>query len=227
MKKLLNGLIEDLLSVWYPLICAGCKNSLLPTESDVCTHCKGQLGIRPYVEGNSMELRLMNRIPVGFAYAPFKFIRGGIIQHVLHDLKYGGNEMLGKNLGRLIGTMLQGKFDSDQLIPIPLHPGKKIRRGYNQSAAIAEGISQTIQIPFSEEYLVRRVKTSTQTQKGRAERLASLQNVFEIRAASRLVGRSVILVDDVMTTGSTLENCVEIIVKAGGTISGVITLAEA
>ena len=151
------------------------------------------------------------------------FSKAGKVQHLIHELKYKGNAdaglFLGQELGKSIkeATLFQG---IDYLIPVPLHPKKEKKRGYNQSMVIARGIAEVTGIPIGDKFLLRSVNTATQTHKTKEERWQNVKDIFELRHPEQLEGKYVLLIDDVLTTGATLEACALILsVVPGITIS--------
>jgi ComF family protein len=151
--------------------------------------------------------------------ALFKFSKSGRVQHLLHQLKYRNQPEIGVTLGRIYGEKMKNEselpFNVDLIIPIPLHPARKRKRGYNQSAKFAEGLSERLEIPFTDELLERRIKTETQTRKTKLNRWENINGVFGIKNSALLEGKRILLVDDVITTGSTLEACSQVLIDQG------------
>ncbi len=140
----------------------------------------------------------------------FHFVKGGQIQSLIHALKYRSQPQVGTGLGREYGRILSDSYEDakpDLIIPVPLHPKKKHKRGYNQAARFGEGLAHSLQIPMVERFLVRSVYQTSQTQKGRLERFQNVLAAFQARHLQQLKGKHILLVDDVLTTGATLEAC--------------------
>ncbi len=140
----------------------------------------------------------------------FHFVKGGHIQSLIHALKYRSQSQVGIGLGREYGRMLAASYGEqrpDLIIPVPLHPKKKHKRGYNQAACFGQGLSESLQIPMAEHFLVRAVYQTSQTHKGRLERFQNVLAAFKAKNLNQLSGKHVLLVDDVLTTGATLEAC--------------------
>jgi predicted amidophosphoribosyltransferase len=135
-------------------------------------------------------------------HAYFLFSEGGKVQHILHQIKYKGQEKLGEYLGVCIGKSFTLK-DYDVIIPMPLHPSRLKERGYNQAACIVKGMASESGIPFSETHLWRTKQGVSLIGLNRAERYASLEEVFEIKRPEELDGKRILLVDDTLTTGAT------------------------
>ena len=157
-----------------------------------------------------MARMFYGRVRLKAVTACFFFSKEGKVQHLIHELKYKGNADAGIFLGQELGKNLKDAplFQSiDYLIPVPLHPKREKERGYNQSLVIARGISEVTGIPIDENYLVRSVNTTTQTHKSKEERWKNVKDIFEVRHPEQLEGKYVLLIDDVLTTGATLEAC--------------------
>ena len=163
-----------------------------------------------------------------FAFLSYR--KGNCVQKILHQLKYKGNKEVGAYLGEMYGRKLaqSGKLaDADCILPIPLHPKKKKVRGYNQSEWIARGLSEATGIPYATDILVRNTFTETQTKKSRFNRWQNVKDVFAVVQPDRLVGKHVVVCDDVLTTGATTEAAIQKILEVEGTRVSVVTLATA
>jgi len=179
---------------------------------------------------NALQTRLGFRIPITHAFAFFKFAKSSRVQHLLHRLKYKNHPEIGVVLGKVYGTKLkEAGFSSefDLILPVPLHESRKRKRGYNQSAKFAEGLSQKLNISFSDEVLVRRVNTQTQTRKTKLSRWQNVSDVFLLTKADSVIGKRILLVDDVITTGATIEACGQALLENGCIKLSIACLAEA
>ena len=179
---------------------------------------------------NPLKRRLSSRIEMEYAMALFKFSKSGRVQGLLHSLKYKNHGELGIALGniyaeRMMETHLKEMFEI--IVPVPLHPSRKRKRGYNQSAMFAEGLSQKLQIPFSDELVQRKIKTETQTQKNKLNRWENVNEVFEVTDIDAIRSKKVLLVDDVVTTGATLEACGSQLIAAQCSTLSIACIAEA
>ena len=205
-------LLKHLINLLFPRTCAACGNLLLEGEDSVCTTCRFLLPKTSYElnPDNPLAQSFYGRVRFHAVTACFFFAKTGKVQHLIHQLKYKGNKdagvFLGQQLGESIKTapLFQG---IDYLIPVPLHPKREKKRGYNQSLMIAKGINEVTGIPIGDKYLVRAVNTATQTKKSAEERFQNVKDIFEVRFADELKGKHVLLIDDVLTTGATLESC--------------------
>ena len=217
--------LDAIIGLFYPSVCAACGCSLYRWEKIVCTRCKAFLPQTGYAlnEDNPLARMFYGKVRLKAVTACFFFSKEGKVQHLIHELKYKGNTdagiFLGLELGKSIkeAPLFQGV---DFLIPVPLHPKREKERGYNQSLMIARGISEVTGIPIGDKFLARSVNTATQTHKSKEERWKNVKDIFEVRHPERLEGKYVLLIDDVLTTGATLEACaLKLSVIPGITIS--------
>lgn len=226
------SILEDLLSLFYPSLCAGCGSPLVHGETIICLACLADLpcsGIEDGVD-NPVSQIFYGRIKLGFAYSLCRFDKGGHFQHLLHALKYKGNNDLAILLGAILGKkMLLFDFsqDIDCIVPVPLHRKREKERGFNQSMEIAKGFSGATSIPVAGYNLIRKCATTTQTAKNRVERWENVREVFQLINPSYFAGKHILLIDDVVTTGATLEACATLLLELSGTRVSVATLAYA
>lgn len=206
-----NGLGQSFLHLLFPHICSGCGSDLLSKDSFLCLHCIQALPETGFAKhaSNPIEKKFWGRLPVQFAMAQYYFSRESLVQHLIHELKYGGNRELGRQLGRMMGQTLtdSSRFTVDALIPLPLFPSRERKRGYNQAMILCEGISETFGIPILKDAICRSQHTETQTRKGRVERWQNMEGKFILTDPATVAGKHILLVDDVITTGATLEAC--------------------
>ena len=143
------------------------------------------------------------------ASAQYYFTKESLMQHLMHQFKYKNNKDLGLQLGRMMGESLKksGRFDVDALIPLPLFPAKEKRRGYNQATVLCDGMAEYMNIPVLNDVIVRPQFTETQTKKGRIERWLNMEGKFILKNSAAIRNKYILLVDDVVTTGATLEAC--------------------
>lgn len=167
---------------------------------------------------NPFYNKLKGRLPVRFVMSLFRFVKAGRVQQILHALKYRDQPELGRLLGRIYGNELltSGYRDQfDMIVPVPLHPYKKRRRGYNQSEEFGSGIAELLQLECTEAYLKRLEMTESQTRKTRIKRWENVKDVFAVTDNKHLEGKRVLLIDDVVTTGATLEAAGAVLLQAG------------
>jgi len=171
---------------------------------------------------NPVEKIFWGRLPIISATAQYYFVKESLMQRLMHQLKYKGNKELGKQLGRLMGYELQktNRFNKpDYLIPLPLFASKEKRRGYNQATVLCEGIAEVMNIEIARDVIVRTQHTETQTKKGRIERWQNMEGKFEMMKPGKIQNKNILLVDDVITTGATLEACGHELLKASPKLS--------
>lgn len=210
-------MIQDITNLVFPKICPGCKRPLLKSENSLCLHCLSNLPERLTLNTEELKKRFYGRLQLGEAYSFLLFKRKGITQNLLHSIKYNGNQKLGLELGTIFGERCKslGLFEKvDVVVPIPLHKSKLRYRGFNQSTLIAQGLASSLGILLDEISVIRKIKTTTQTKKTRMERWKNVDQTFKV-ITNKLQGKHVLLVDDVITTGATLESCGQTILAAG------------
>ncbi len=225
-------LCRDFVSLFYPQYCLGCSQALFKGEEILCTRCIRDLPKTGYhlEADNPIKLRLAGRLPAKHVMAFLRFRKTGIVQHLLHQLKYNNHPEVGIRLGKIYGNeLMQAGYinEFDLVVPVPLHQTRKRRRGYNQSACFAQGLSSSLHIPWDETISTRKVGTSTQTRKTKVERWENVKDVFAIRESEKIKDARILLVDDVITTGATLEACGKHLIEAGCKELSIACLAEA
>ncbi|HMJ69400.1 MAG TPA: ComF family protein [Cyclobacteriaceae bacterium] len=225
-------IIEDFIALFYPRVCVACHASLVKGEEVLCTGCLTQLPKTAYhrFTDNPVSNRLAGRLPLQFASAFLKFRKGGLVQSLLHELKYNNRPEIGIRMGHLYGLELidsgmQHSFDL--IVPVPLHASRMRKRGYNQSAKFAEGLSGALEIAWEESISLRVSATKTQTSKGRSDRWSNVRDAFSVAAVEKVAGKRILLVDDVITTGATLEACGQHLIDSGCGSLSVACIAEA
>lgn len=207
-----------------------CGNSLYHGEKVLCTRCRLKLPKTNFHEHaeNPVTKLFWGRAPIDYGTSFFYFRKSSKVQHLMHQFKYSGRKEVGSYCGTLFGMALNNSElfgDADYLIPVPLHPKKKLKRGYNQSEIIASGMSERMTANVDTSTLFRRVNSSTQTKKSRYERFENMDGIFGLRDGYKLEGKHVVLIDDVITTGSTLESCALTLLQIPGIRVSVATLA--
>ncbi|TPE45639.1 ComF family protein [Pontibacter mangrovi] len=204
-------------------------------EKYICTGCSVKLPYTDFHEHGATELnplqrRFWGKVPVRFAFSYLYFMPKGRVQRLLHQLKYKGAKELGEHLGQRYGSLLsdhQYNQQFDLIVPVPLHKNKLRRRGYNQAEHFAIGLSQSMEVPYNGKAILRNTHTSTQTRKSRLDRWQNVEQVFEVARPELVLGKHVLLVDDVLTTGATLEACARALLAAGASEVSIATIAAA
>lgn len=179
--------------------------------------------------GNPVEKIFRGRLKIEQGTAQYYFTKESLVQRLMHQLKYKNNKAVGRQLGRLMGESLKksGRFDVDVLVPLPLFPARERKRGYNQSAVLCEGIKESMNIPVLNDVITRPQFTETQTKKGRIERWKNIEGKFALIKPDVIASKHVLLVDDVITTGATLEACGAELLKAENVKLSIATLCIA
>jgi competence protein ComFC len=226
------NLFDDLLSLFYPRLCAGCGTSLIIGEEILCLNCLADLprtGFHQFKENPVYQI-FIGRVSIELATSYCRFDKGGRLQHLLHALKYQGNREVGQKMGFLMGVELSHELDYSQIdaiIPVPLHPKKERKRGFNQSIEICIGLAKAMNKPLILGNLIRDLHTESQTFKGRFERWENVCGIFSVRNSSLFRGKHLLLIDDVITTGATLEACSVPLLEIEGVKVSVASLAYA
>lgn len=230
--KIIHDYFNDLFCLFFPELCAACGRNLYRNEKIICTNCLYHLPLTNFHRDpeNKMARQLWGRFPFEQAIAYVYFRKGNRVQNLMHQLKYNNRPEVGIKMGELYAWQLmrtQGWKKADLIIPIPLHPLKHKKRGYNQSEQISKGMSSVLNLPLSTQNLVRIENTETQTRKTRYARYENLKDAFMIKDASELFQKHIILLDDVMTTGATVEACSNELLKIEGIKISICTIAYA
>lgn len=211
---------KDLLHVWYPSYCLICDTENKHSESGVCPVCENEMNytyFEDYTEPTRLDQLFWGRVPLHATFALLYFGKQAGTQSVLHALKYKNQpevaRYFGKRMGERLREMEQFK-GADALIPVPLHPKKEFLRGYNQSKLLADGICAETTIPVRSDLLYRVHFSESQTRKNRSSRWENTQGNFEVRMKGKPELKHIVIVDDVVTTGSTLETCIQLLQRA-------------
>lgn len=228
--KWLQDLLDDFASLLFPRICYGCGNHLMRNEEIICTECHVQIPRTGYhtQPDNPVAQLFWGRCFITKAAAFSYYNRGSRIRKLIHNLKYRGIQEIGTELGKIYGYNLkESGFTEgiDLIIPVPLHPAREHERGYNQSSIIAQGLSGVTGLPVEVSALVRSVKSSTQTRRSRFDRWTNVEGIFNCPDQEKVKGKHILLVDDVITTGSTIEACTNELLKIDGVRVSVVALA--
>jgi ComF family protein len=222
---------ESFFHLLFPHVCAGCSSDLLNEESMLCMRCMDAMPETNFElhANNPVEKDFGGRLPLVSATGQFYFTKESLMQHLMHQFKYWGNKELGLQFGRMMGDQLQrsNRFHADALIPLPLFPAKEKRRGYNQATVLCNGIAEQMKIPVLDKVISRPQHTETQTRKGRLERWKNIEGKFILINDEAIINKHILLIDDVVTTGATLEACGNELLKAEGVKLSIATLCIA
>lgn len=205
-------MLNDLVNLFYPNNCGCCNNVLRKGESHICLFCLSDLPRTNYIKikENPVAKLFWGRVDLTYGFSTYNFSKKGKIQDLIHLLKYKEKTEIGFVLGSEIGRDINDNIPPntfDYIVPVPLHPKKQRLRGYNQSAFIAQGISSVCHVPVNEELVERVSNTVSQTKKNKHERWENVAEIFQLKNQEKIDGKHLLLVDDVVTTGATLESC--------------------
>lgn len=225
-----NNLLADFFSLIYPRICFACGKGLYKQEKCLCAFCRYHLPKTNYhlEEDNPLSRLFWGRVNLGAAAAYYHFDKGSKVQHLIHNLKYHGHQEIGTMIGTNYGIDLKNSTlyrDVDAVLPVPLHPKKQKRRGYNQSESFARGIASALGANCITDGLFRAFNSSSQTLRSRFERWKNVETIFGLYHKDSLQGKHLLLVDDVVTTGATLEACAQVLLGVPGARVSVATIA--
>ncbi|MFC0876857.1 ComF family protein [Saccharicrinis sp. FJH2] len=231
-KNLISNYLRDFTALLFPDLCFACSGPLMGNEKYICLSCEYDLPETHFdvMEGNPVEQAFWGRSRIYSATAFVRFEKGSKVQHLLHALKYNGQNELGDYMGQLMGQSIRDnrRFNTvDVIIPVPLHPKKLRKRSYNQSECLAKGMGNVLHRPVLTNVLIRKIYNPTQTKKGRYQRWENVEGIFEVVEPGQLENKHVLLVDDVITTGSTLEAAALPLVGIMNTRVSVMTFAFA
>lgn len=222
--------IKDLLLIFYPKICANCQNILLQNEEVICVFCRHDLPLTNFTDytNNKITQTFYGRVTIEKATSLLFFRKKGITKNLIHELKYKDNEDVGVFFGNWFGEILKENKEFTEvnyIVPVPLHPRKLRKRGYNQLTKFGQTLSHHLQVPFLEDNLLKISSSKTQTLKARFERFNTIDTQFQLSDCSVFVNKHVLLIDDIITTGATLEACVKEIQKSRGVKVSILTMA--
>jgi len=224
-------MLEPILNLFFPKVCFACHNQLHDNESDVCTNCRHNLPITNFHFNNddTMLKVFYGRVKVNHATALFRFEKSGIVQQLIHNLKYKGQEDIGVFLGSWLGEELKTVLDYnsiDVVIPVPLHKNKRRQRGFNQVDKFAQEIALSLNSDFINDALIKITNTKSQVNKKRLKRWNN-DAVFTLQNKNSITNKHILLVDDIITTGATLEACINVLNTAENIKISVATMAIA
>ncbi|MCW3109196.1 MAG: ComF family protein [Segetibacter sp.] len=221
--------VTDFIHLFFPHVCAGCGSDVINIEHHLCLHCIADLPFTNFFKhpGNPVEKQFYGRLNVSNAASGYFFTKDSLIESLIYELKYRGNKAIGFYMGEMLGNFLiNSRFnDVDIIVPLPLNARRLKKRGYNQSGVLCEGIASVWSKPVITNAVIRKVNTETQTHRGRITRWENMDGVFAVAEPGVIQNKHVLLVDDVVTTGASLEACGSEILKVAGTTLSIATLA--
>lgn len=221
-----------LVHLFFPHICVGCGSDILSETQFICLQCIHELPKTNYAfhNGNPVEKIFWGRCKIEAAMSEWYFAKSSIVQNLIHEFKYKGNKELGQFLGNYIGKSIKesNRFRKlDLIVPLPLFQKKEVSRGFNQSEILCNGIAEILQIPVHNKNVIRKISTESQTRKQRTDRWENVAETFQVQHPHLLEKKNILLVDDVITTGATLESCASKILSITDTKVFIATLAVA
>jgi len=229
---MIQSLWEDFLDLIYPRTCVACGNTLYRHEELICSYCLVHLPKTFFhKDGNNPLMALFwGKIPIEMVSSFYFYNKGNRVQNLIHQLKYKKQPEIGVFLGKRYGNYLKDctRFSEiDVIIPVPLHSSKQKIRGYNQAEMIAQGLSESMDIPYDITSFIRRDATETQTRKSKQERWENVKDKFKVVEAEQIRKKHLLLVDDVITTGSTMEACAQVLLAEEGVRISMVSIAAA
>ena len=221
-----------MLNLFFPKVCEACNNVLRDNELLICTSCRHQLPVTNFHFDNSESVKkiVYGRVKLENATALLHFSKKGIVQQLLHNLKYRGHEQISESLGKWLGSELKtinAYNDVDVVIPVPLYKSKLRKRGYNQVDKFGKEIAKALNVDYNDTVLVKTKSTKTQVFKGRLKRWNDDGALFNIAENKSLNGQHILLVDDIITTGATIEACASVLLKIENIKLSLATMAIA
>lgn len=227
---MLKGALHPLLHLFIPHHCPGCGSDIMSRQQVLCMQCINRLPVTGFHlhANNPIEKIFWGRMPVTAAASYLYFSKESLLQHIVHELKYKGNKELGYFLGHKMGEALlqTHRFqDIDALVPLPLFAARQRKRGYNQASLLCKGMAAVLSLPVLERVIHRHTSSESQTNKNRINRWLNMQGKFELLQPNAISGKHILLVDDVITTGATLEACGRQLLTAANTRLSIATMA--
>lgn len=225
-------MFKNIINLFFPPVCAGCQSHLLSNENVICTVCRHNIPLTNHHlnQDNEAFKKFYGRIPVEYTSALLYFHKKGIVQELIHNLKYKGQEEIGTVLGEWYADDLKNLTtiqSIDEIIPVPLHKRKLRERGYNQVTNFGTTLSMGLNIPYNPNLLVRNIYSKTQSKKTLLNRSVGIDTIFDVAFTEKDHNKHFLLIDDVITTGSTLEACSHALLKIPGAKISIVCMAMA
>ncbi len=225
-------MFASFLNLIFPSVCCGCKQTLVQGEENLCVQCRFALPTFKNLgsDEKSIAIKFYGKVPISQANAYLKFTRGGMVQTLLHELKYNNRPEIGLLLGQMFGAELAQigyQQNIDLIVPVPLHARKLSNRGFNQCDGIAQGLSESLGVAWNKTALQKTKATASLSKQkmNTFERVEAVNNVFEIKETAPIYQKRIALIDDVITTGATLEACANSLLSAGAASVNILCLA--
>ncbi|GGA66802.1 amidophosphoribosyltransferase [Flavobacterium palustre] len=225
-------MFKSIINLFFPKSCSGCDAILLANEKVICSICRHNIPLTNHhlLTENEAFKKFYGRIPVEYASAFLYFHKKGIVQKLIHNLKYKGHEEVGTLLGEWYTEDLKeiiSSLKADEIIPVPLHPKKHKERGYNQVSTFGKSLAEKLELDYNETILFRKVYSKTQSKKNLLGRTEGIETIFDVHFTEKDHNKHFIIIDDVMTTGATLEACSRALLKIPGVKISIVCMAMA
>lgn len=225
-------MFKNIINLFFPPVCAGCHSFLVSNENVICTLCRHNIPLTNHHLNPENEAfkKFYGRIPVEYTSALLYFHKKGIVQELIHNLKYKGQEEIGTVLGEWYAEDLKNSLiiqSVDEIIPVPLHKRKLRERGYNQVTNFGLALSKNLNIPYNSTLLIRNIYSKTQSKKTLLSRSDGIDTIFEVVFTEKDHNKHFLLIDDVITTGSTLDACSHALLKIPGVKISIVCMAMA
>lgn len=233
MIKPIVNIVSGFYDLIFPKVCMACLEEAAPQQGSLfCVKCMFEIPYSDHFENpaNDLVKLFYGKSEIEHAAAYLKFTEGGVVQNILHNFKYKKHLEIGTQLGEVVGDKILTSDllkSLDIIIPVPLHENKKYQRGFNQSEVFGNGISKKIKKPIYDDILIRSKYTETQTRKSKSERRENVGDAFIVKDNTKILGKHILLVDDVITTGSTILACANILRESGASKISIVSIAKA
>ena len=223
-------MFKSLLNLFFPKTCSGCSSYLTANETIICTTCRHDIPLTNHYlnQENEAFKKFYGRVAVRHVSCFVYFHKKGIVQEMIHNLKYRGHEEVGSLLGNWYAEDLKlvpELTSATCIIPVPLHKRKLRERGYNQVATFGKALSTQLSLPYNDKVLIRKVYSKTQSKKNLLGRTEGIQSTFDVNFTTDDHNKHFLLIDDVITTGATLEACSKALLKIPGASISIVCMA--
>lgn len=223
-------MLKSVFDLFFPKVCLSCSDVLRTGERTICAFCRHELPVTDHFfnQENEIYRKFYGRLPLEYAASMTYFYKEGIVQRLMHHLKYKGHQEVGQYFGNWCSSLILETWveaDFDCIVPVPLHRKRLRERGYNQLTLFGQELSKSLQIPLRDDILHRDLYDITQTKKSFLDRTSHKKTYFGIHKDDTLQGSHFLLIDDVITSGSTLESCGKLLLSIPNSRLSILTIA--